>query len=82
MVRVSCMNVPLAVIEGGENMAEFQLNRLLTSLGCRSTSNVHMMRVLADAIVDAFAEMKRTGVLRKTPRRGLLETCTRGSRAP
>lgn len=44
MARIMHERVPLAVIEGGENMAEFQPDPFLTSLGMSSTSNVHMMR--------------------------------------
>ena len=52
MARIMHERVPLAVIEGGENMAEFQPDPFLTSLG-----------MSVDAIVDASeAEMKRTGV--------------------
>ena len=55
MARIMHERVPLAVIEGGENMAEFQPDPFLTSLG--------MSDAYCDAIVDASeAEMKRTGV--------------------
>ena len=50
MARIMHERVPLAVVEGGENMAEFQPDPRAYDAYC-------------DAIVDASeAEMKRTGV--------------------
>ena len=80
MARIMHERVPLAVVEGGENMAEFQPDPFLTSLGM-SVDQQRAYDAYCDAIVDASeAEMKRTGGY-VHPRRGL-RTCTRGSRAP
>ena len=54
MARIMHERVPLAVVEGGENMAEFQPDPFLTSLGM----SVDQQRAY-DAYCDA---MKRTGV--------------------
>ena len=62
MARIMHERVPLAVIEGGENMAEFQPDPFLTSLGM-SVDQQRAYDAYCDAIVDASeAEMKRTGV--------------------
>ena len=62
MAGIMHERVPLAVIEGGENMAEFQPDPFLTSLGM-SVDQQRAYDAYCDAIVDASeAEMKRTGV--------------------
>ena len=62
MARIMHERVPLAVVEGGENMAEFQPDPFLTSLGM-SVDQQRAYDAYCDAIVDASeAEMKRTGV--------------------
>ena len=62
MARIMHERVPLAVIEGGENMAEFQPDPFLTSLGM-PVDQQRAYDAYCDAIVDASeAEMKRTGV--------------------
>ena len=57
MARIMHERVPLAVIEGGENMAEFQPDPFLTSLGM-SVDQQRAYDAYCDAIVDASeAEM-------------------------
>ena len=52
MARIMHERVPLAVIEGGENMAEFQPDPFLTSLGM-SVDQQRAYDAYCDAIVDA-----------------------------
>lgn len=62
MAPVTSERARLSYIKGGENMAEFQPDPFLTSLGL-SIDEQRAYDAYCDAIVDASeAEVKRTGI--------------------